>query len=359
VTQFLQGNVSGGNRKKNRNNGSADAWLWFDTAKAGLWPGGAAFVHGEGRWQTGINSDVGSLLPPNWDSSMPDTDPNDSNWALSEWYLMQGLPANFLAAAGKMDMVAWADLNMFDNQEHSQFLYTGLVSNAMAGVFFPYTTLGGWLTWAPSKAHTLTAGYVQAEGSATVTGFDTLSNGNHSYSFQYIFATEIAKRPGRYLLVGAYSTKNIVGFDTNPRFGFSVGINPLEDIVIAVPVLDEESDNYGVVGNFAQYLWVKKDSAEAFNKSLKATSHAGLTHHHNPPVGIGIFGRAGWAPDERNAIDQFYSFCIGGYGMLIPGRDNDQWASAGPDSTSPATCATSLSACEAGNTPARFSITLG
>jgi porin len=42
-------------------------------------------------------------------------------------------------------------------------------------------------------------------------------------------------------------------------------------------------------------------------------------------VGIGIFGRAGWSPKDRNVIDQFYSFGIGGYGMLIPGRYNDQW----------------------------------
>jgi porin len=38
-----------------------------------------------------------------------------------------------------------------------------------------------------------------------------------------------------------------------------------------------------------------------------------------------IFARAGWAPEDRNVIDQFYSFGIGGYGMLIPGRDNDNW----------------------------------
>jgi hypothetical protein len=44
-----------------------------------------------------------------------------------------------------------------------------------------------------------------------------------------------------------------------------------------------------------------------------------------PPVGIGIFGRAGCAPRDRNVIDQFYSLGIGGFGMLIPGRDQDQW----------------------------------
>jgi hypothetical protein len=89
--------------------------------------------------------------------------------------------------------------------------------------------------------------------------------------------------------------------------------------------VDEKSNNYTVIGNFAQYLWVKAGSAEAYNRRVEASPHAGLTHHNVPPAGIGIFGRFGWAPKDRNAIDQFYSFGIGGYGMLIPGRDNDQW----------------------------------
>ncbi len=80
-----------------------------------------------------------------------------------------------------------------------------------------------------------------------------------------------------------------------------------------------------MIANFSQYLWVKDGSAEAFNRRAEANPHHGLTHHSVPPPGIGVFGRAGWAPDDRNTIDQFYSFGIGGYGMLIPGRDDDQW----------------------------------
>ena len=325
VTQFLQGNVSGGNQSRTRYSGSMDGWLWFDTAKAGLWPGGAAFVHGEGRWDQGFNTDVGSMLPANFDTTMPDGDPEASNWALSEAYLLQALPANFLAAVGKQDMAAWADTNMFANRERSQFAYTGLISNPIAGVYFPYTTLGTWLTWAPSKAHTLIAVYGQAESSATVTGFDTLFNGNDSYAFEYLFATEIANRPGRYVFAALYSTKDITGFQVSSRLGISAGLDPATDIIIRVPELDEHTDNYAVIGNFSQYLWVKGGSAEAFNKRLEGTRYAGLTHHNTPPVGFGLFGRAGWEPDDRNVIDQFYSFGIGGYGMLIPGRDGDQW----------------------------------
>lgn len=89
--------------------------------------------------------------------------------------------------------------------------------------------------------------------------------------------------------------------------------------------MKEKNNNRAVIANFSQYLWVKDGSAEAFNRRAEANPHHGLTHHSVPPPGIGVFGRAGWAPDDRNTIDQFYSFGIGGYGMLIPGRDDDQW----------------------------------
>jgi hypothetical protein len=79
VTQFLQGNVSGGEDNGDaRYNGTADYWLTFDSGKAGLWSGGAVFLHAESSWQAdrSVNSDTGSLLPANYDAAMPT--PNDS-----------------------------------------------------------------------------------------------------------------------------------------------------------------------------------------------------------------------------------------------------------------------------------------
>jgi carbohydrate-selective porin OprB len=81
------------------------------------------------------------------------------------------------------------------------------------------------------------------------------------------------------------------------------------------------------MGNFDQYLWVKGGSVKAYDseRRLKQSKHPGHARLHLPPVGIGIFGRAGWAPNDRNVIDQFYSFGVAGFGMLIPGRDQDRW----------------------------------
>ena len=308
VTQFMQRNTSGGDEKNTRFNGSTDLWLWFDTGKANLWPGGAVFVHGEGRWRSGINDDVGSIQSANHDQNFPDTDSSNNNWALSEWYLFQSLPWNFLAAAGKMNFASWGDTNMLANRERSQFTYSGLVVNPIPGEYFPYTTLIGWLNWSPNKQHSISgvAGINndQSKATAEVGTFDTLTTKDLSYVFQYVFSYDIAGRPGSFLVDLAYSTQERVSFDISrdQLFGQFIGAIPIK----------EEDENYTVIGNFAQYLWVKEDSD-------------GITRNNLPPRGIGIFGRFGWHPEDRNVIDAFYSFGIRGNGMLIPGRSDDMW----------------------------------
>ena len=306
VTQFLQRNTYGGDNKNTRNNGSTDLWMWFDTGKADLWPGGAFFVHGEGRWRSGINNDVGSIQSANHDQNFPDTDSSNNNWALPEWYFIQSLPWNFMAAAGKMNFASYGDTNPLANRERTQFTYSGLVVNPIPGEYFPYTTLIGWLNWTPNKTHSLTGvcGINNGNATAETETFDTLTTKDLSYVFQYVATYNIARRPGSFLVDLAYSNRERESFDISRErlFGQLIG---------AVPI-DEKSSNYTLIGNFSQYLWVKEDSE-------------GLTRHNLTPRGIGIFGRFGWHPEDRNVIDAFYSFGFRGNGMLIPGRPDDEW----------------------------------
>ena len=306
VTQFLQGVVSGGKDDGSaRYNGTADYWLTFDSGKAGLWSGGAVFLHAESSWQAArsINPDVGSLLPANFDATMPTPGASDAI-ALPEYYLVQALPADLLFIGGKVGWSGLADTNLFANNERTQFLYTGLVNNPILGAFVPYTSLGLAGVWAPSKKHTVALIGIQSEGNATTSGFDNF-NGEYTLGGQYQFSPTIGGNlPGNYRVVVGFSNKDLPNFDIDPR-------QLIGEIIGVVPVA-QKSNNYAFLLNFDQYLWVKGGGPAPWRK-------------HLPPVGIGIFGRAGWAPKDRNVIDQFYSFGIGGYGMLIPGRDNDQW----------------------------------
>ncbi len=319
VTQFLQGNLTGGKQSgPARVNGSADYWLTFDSGKAGLWSGGAVFLHAESSWNANksVNPEVGSLLPANFDAAMP-TPGESEGIALPELYLVQALPANFLVLGGKADFAGLADQSFFANNERTQFLYTGLVNNPILGAFIPYTPLGLAGVWAPSKEHTVALLGVQADGSATTSGFDNF-NGNYTIGGQYQFSPTIGGNlPGDYRLILGYSTKDATRFDIDERhlIGELIGVIP--------PV--KATDNYAVLVNFDQYLWIEDGSLAAYQKRLDRSGYPGLARHHLPPNGIGIFGRAGWAPRNRNVIDQFYSFGIGGYGMLFPGREYDNW----------------------------------
>jgi porin len=70
------------------------------------------------------------------------------------------------------------------------------------------------------------------------------------------------------------------------------------------PVADDSSSRFAVCRTADQYVYVKDKARQ---------------------IGWGPFFRFGWAPKNRNAIDQFYSLGIGGRGLLIPGRDLDFW----------------------------------
>ena len=309
VTQFAQ-NVADGGRddsSSTRTNGTADLTLWIDTGQANLWSGGALFAHFEATWRNNIDEDAGSLLPANFDTVMPSADYPDQ--ALSELYYLQALSPQWTVAAGKMNFAAWADTNVFANNERSQFGYLGLVSNPLAGVFFPYTTLGGWLDWAPSEKHSLVFVAAKKEGKAGSSGLGDFSDGDNSFAVQYVYTADFDGKPGHYLLAGAYTNQDITEFELSWEELYR---DKFRAVIGSVPT--EADDNYAIIGNFDQYLWVR-DTAPGNRPA-------------NRPEGVGVFARAGWGPDDRNVIDQFYSIGLGGYGTLIPGRHDDNWGIA-------------------------------
>lgn len=295
ITQVFQWNVSGGRDIGSRYQGSGDLWVNIDTGKAGLWSGGNFFLHAETEWGNSVQGKVGSAMPVNQDSTMPNIMKKGAS-SLSEFYLMQGLPWNLLYVIGKINLASLADTNQFANNERTQFLNTSLVNNPILGVFAPYTAFATGPVWtAPNDKHSVGVFYVNNAENAMTSGFNTLSIHNATVGSQYAFSPRISGKQGNYGIIGVYTSKDYNDFAFSDQISW-------RELILKPKAM--KTDNYGVFFNFDQYLYMKDEETGA---------------------GWGIFGRVGWAPKNRNVIDQFYSFGLGGKGCLIPGRELDRW----------------------------------
>jgi len=304
--QFLATNLTGGAKHGYmRYNGNAEYWLVFDLAKLGIWSRGAVMLHAESSWtaQDSINDDVGSILAANSRSRVPV--PNKNKTTLSEVVLEQHLSDRFLFRVGKMDATGPIDATNFGNNGRFQFTYAGLVNNPIISHFTSYTSLAIMPIFKPSKKHEILFFISDANGAADKSPFDSVFNGQTTYVIQYTYSLKIRKKlPGNIRFMYGHVKKPLTSYELDARH--IIGKNIRE---IKIP---KKCDNYALLLNFDQYVWIHPD-----NKYVTC-------RNHRPPVGILLFGRAGWEPKDRNVIDQFYSIGIGSYGGFRD-RYYDQW----------------------------------
>jgi len=306
VEQFFGSNLTGGaNNDVMRYNGNAEYWFTLDAGRANLWPAGAIVLHAETSWQISVNNDVGSLVGANDAGTLPV--PGKAVTTLSEVVLEQVFGKHFLFRIGKLDAIGPLDDNNFANTSRYQFMNSGLVNNPIIFTFIPHTLLAVLPIWSPSKKHTIKFLIADADGQADKSGFKTLFNSNITYVMQYQYEPKIkGTLPGTYRVIPCFSSKKITNYAVNQR------ILAGQDIT-SIPIATR-SDNYALLLNFDQYVWI--DDAVDYTTAYL---------HEQPPVGFGLFGRAGWAPQDRNVIDQFYSFGVGGFGMPCTERYYDFW----------------------------------
>ena len=312
LTQVFQGVASGDSDDDTSYVGSADVWLGLDTGRAGLWSGGLIFAHGEANWGDPLTG-TGALVPLNGDAIAPG---EPDSIALSEIYLTQALSEQVLVVAGKINWAAWADTSFFANSERTQFLYEGLVNTAMLGPFVPYTGWGAFMAVKVAEEHAVGFLATQNAGRATVTGFNDFRMDEMTFAAAYTFSPKIGALPGQYAFVGAYTSKETLGFAVDDQYLFGT---ELTDIIARLPTTAD--DNYAFIFTGSQYLWVRDGGG---HKHSDPATYATARRDNVNPVGLGLTARFGIAPSDRNVIDQFYSIGIGGWGGFA-GRDDDNW----------------------------------
>jgi porin len=133
---------------------------------------------------------------------------------------------------------------------------------------------------------------LDSHGSATRSGNDTAfySPQGTTIGTELKFNVEPCGYEGTQRVGYAYSNKDFDKLDPDHRINLPNGAGT-----------STKQDDYVFWYNFDQYIFTEQD---------------------DPTQGIGLFGRYGYSTGEANVLDEFYSFGIGGKG-LVEGRDED------------------------------------
>lgn len=313
LTQVYQGIADGGKDTRPAYGGWINLELDFDAQKMGLWPGGFLMLRMDANFEDSINPHTGALLPADTNSLFPE--PGLETLTLSHVVFTQFLSEKFAVFLGKLDTTG-GDMNDFAHgRGDQQFMNTAFCFNPVSAVISPYSTLGAGLILLPTPTLQIAFTAFDTKGSALTSGFDTVFNGNTTYSLEARLKTKFFGLTGHQLLGVGYSDADFTSLELAsdifiPRLGGSRPIfssGPLKSALFLKALGDrldlKESGSWSVYYNFDQYL---------------------LENPEDPTQGLGIFGRFGAADGGTNPIQYFYSLGFGGKGM-IPGRANDRY----------------------------------
>jgi porin len=135
------------------------------------------------------------------------------------------------------------------------------------------------------------------DGTANSAGFDELYEDGVVLAGELRVGIKPFGLPGHQLIGGTWSSKTFNTLQQDPRLLLTFLGLPID-----VPIR-QQSGSWSAYYNFDQFLYTTSaDGSEGF----------------------GIFGRVGLADPHTNPLEQFYSFGIGGHGML-PGRARDRF----------------------------------
>ena len=293
LTQIYQINLHGGtstHRRAGRYTGSYDLELEADLERLIGLTGGTIYMSAEGSWSDGLSdSSIGDLFGVNGDAA------GDRSIDLTQFYYEQAfLDGKIRIRIGKLDIgggfecrgcpVAF-DGNAFANDETGQFLNAALVNNPT--IPMPDLGLGVVVYVEPVEWWYVGAGVADAQADGRETGFNTTFH-DEDYFFA-IFETgitpQIPSPSGP--LQGTYR----VGFwyDPQDKEEFDDGSTKRDDV--------------GFYLSFDQMV-LKEGSDEEDSQ------------------GLALFARYGFAHDDVNEMDHFWS--VGAqYQGLIPTREDD------------------------------------
>jgi porin len=291
LTTIYQHNAHGGLETHNghRITGSVDWELTLDFEAMNLWNGGALYVAAESSWDEGIDEKVDNYFGVNGDAAE-----DEEIVVLELWYEHTFWDGKARFRMGKMDVAVDFDTNAYANDETSQFLNPALINTG--NIPLPEYGLGAQLVIEPLDWMYFVIVAADAQAEPLKTGFGTTFHdedyffGGLEVGFLPVWETGWGKLPGGY--------RFIMWYDPQDKEKF---FNDLDGRRLTVPT---KRDDLGFAFNMDQMLYKEQPDNDADSQ------------------GLGMFFRYGYAHQDVNEIEHFWS--IGAqYQGLIPTRDDD------------------------------------
>jgi hypothetical protein len=284
----------------------------LDTGRAGLWSGGLFHFTMQSRYGDSPQNTftVGSVVPQYtglvepgallWHDTLP-----------SEYFLTQVITKQFSVVLGKISDVFIPDETLFGNSYKYYFANFNFNKNPQTTNFYNPTAWGALGVLAPAPWLVLAGGVLDPNSSSdnfTTDAFDRVN----------LYATAVASYnvaglPGQFS--PAFNWSNKPKIDLTTPFGT---LTSLAQVTQAVGVLlgtgatttglpiNYNSQSWFAIANLSQYLYVKEDGKTIAEK-LKSGQ---------PINGIGVFFRAGYAPQDTNTITRDASVALVAHGLL-------------------------------------------
>jgi len=304
-----QDTTAGGLKTGNTFIQNAQLSINVDTGRAGLWPGGLVHITLQSRYGNSPQDtfSTGSTVPQYYGLTLPG--PFLTHDVLpTEYFLLQSLGRRFSVMLGKITVLTICDQTLFGDSFKYYFANFNFNKNPQALNFYNPTALTAVGVWRPVSWATLAGGVLDPNSQANnlaSRAFDRINIYGAS-----IFSYTVHGRPGQ--TWAQFNWTNKPKIDLEAPFGELPSGTRLQ----AVSVLLGDSSTHGLligykpnswvtIGSFSQYLYVKEESA-----NIARTLQSG-----RPLRGIGVFGRAGYAPDETNTITRDASFALFVHGL--------------------------------------------
>jgi porin len=280
-----------------------------DTGRAGWWDGGLIHFTTQARYgaapEQTFNS--GAVVPIY--TGLVEPGPLDSSTTLpSEYFLVQGLNEHVSFVVGKISDVYIPDQTLFGNSYKFYFANFALNKNPMTVNFYNPTAWAVLGVWAPSKRLAFAGGVLDPNSQSSNLATNAFDRVN--LYLTAVASYDVAGLPGQFS--PAFNWSNQHQLDLENPFG-EIGPRQIPQAVAVLlgspetrglPINNAE-DSLFLIANASQYLYVADRPSEV----------AGKLASGQPLRGIGVFGRAGWAPEDTNTITGFGSVALFARGL--------------------------------------------